>query len=330
MSPVVIALIGIIATALALTAAWVAYDARRAGRRHPPVGRFVDVDGVRLHYVERGRGTPLVLLHGNGVHLGDFEVRGLLDRLGSRYRAIAFDRPGFGHSERPRDRAWTAEEQAKLIAKALAKLGIERPIVLGHSWATLVALELALKRSTMVRKLILVSGYYYPTPRFDFALFAPPAIPVLGDVLRYTVSAMLARLLLRRMVGRMFAPQRVPADFYAKLGADMMVRPAQIRANAEDAAYLVPSAAKLSRRYRELDVPTVILAGAEDGVVDPDRHARKLHAELGYSNLHVFPNIGHMLHHAAPPEVLAAVALTGTEAFEHMMREIPERFLQPG
>ena len=294
--------------ALAVTAGWIARKAHRAEKDHVPLGSFIEVDGVRLHYLDRGQGTPIVLLHGNVVSAEDFVVSGLMDRLAERYRVIAFDRPGFGHSERPRDRLWTPDAQAALLQKAFATLGIEQPIVLGHSWGTLVALALALRESANVRQLVLVSGYYFPTVRLDVALAAPPAIPVLGDVMRYTVSAITARLLIGRTVKAMFAPQSVPPDFLTTLSREMLVRPAQIRANAEDAAFMIPAAAALRKRYAELSVPTVIFAGDADKIVKPDAHARKLHAELKNSVLHVASGVGHMVHHAAPDQVIAAIA----------------------
>ena len=88
--------------ALALTALVNYRLAKKAERDNPPIGRFVELDGVRLHFVERGEGEPLVLLHGNGSMLEDFESSGLIDMAAAEYRVIAFDRPGHGHSERPR------------------------------------------------------------------------------------------------------------------------------------------------------------------------------------------------------------------------------------
>jgi pimeloyl-ACP methyl ester carboxylesterase len=227
---------------------------------------------------------------------------------------IAFDRPGFGHSERPRDRLWTPDAQAALLHKAFSQLGIEQPIVLGHSWGALVALALALRKSADVRRLVLVSGYYFPTARLDVLLAAPAAIPVVGDVMRYTVSAVFARMLMGRTVKAMFAPQAAPSDFFSTLSREMLVRPSQIRANAEDAALMVPAAASLRKHYAQLTVPTTIFAGEADKVVDPDDNARKLHAELGNSDLHVLPGLGHMLHHAVPEQVMAAVASARIEA----------------
>uniref|UniRef100_UPI003012B637 alpha/beta fold hydrolase n=1 Tax=Caldimonas tepidiphila TaxID=2315841 RepID=UPI003012B637 len=197
-----------------MTALWVGHRARRAESDNPPIGRFVEVDGVRLHYVERGTGPTVVLLHGNLVLLQDFIASGLIDRLSRNYRVVAFDCPGFGHSERPRDRMWTASAQARLLHLAFAKLDIERPVVLGHSWGVLIALGIALDHPESLRGLVLASGYYYPTARLDVPLAAPPAIPVLGDVMRYTVSPVLTRLMLKPVAKAMFWPAALPDDFF--------------------------------------------------------------------------------------------------------------------
>ena len=295
------------AAALAGTAAWVAGKARHAERDFPPIGGFVEVDGVRLHYIEKGSGEPIVLVHGNVVRLQDFMASGLVDRLAERYRVIAFDRPGFGYSDRPRDRLWTAQAQAELLREAFSTLGIERPIVLGHSWGALVALALGLDENAAVRQLILVSGYYYPTVRLDVPIGALPAIPLIGDVMRYTVSAVFARLLLKRTIKTMFSPQAVPPNFLPVLAREMIVRPQQLRANAEDAALMIPAAASLRKRYSELTMPVTILAGAADKIVDPERHARELHRELPNGELHILPDVGHMAHHFGVEQILAAI-----------------------
>src|SRR4029450_1315935 len=75
--------------------------------RSRPLGRFVEADGVRVHYIARGKGRPVVLIHGNGTMAEDFAICGLMDRLSQRYRVIAIDRPGFGHTERPRHQLGT-------------------------------------------------------------------------------------------------------------------------------------------------------------------------------------------------------------------------------
>ena len=132
------------AAALGAAALYTAKKTRDAERKHPPIGRFLDVDGVRLHYIERGNGEPLVLIHGNGTLIQDFTINGLVDRLSERYRVIVIERPGYGYSERPRQ-LWTPRAHATLFEHALAQLGVEQAIVLGHSWGTMVAVSLALQ-----------------------------------------------------------------------------------------------------------------------------------------------------------------------------------------
>jgi len=300
-------LTGAALAASALTALWVAAKARQAERENPPAGSFVNIDGARIHYVERGEGPPVLLIHGNTVTLSDFEASGLIDRLAVDHRVIAIDRPGFGRSTRPRDRLWTPSAQAAMLHEALKRLGVEQPIIVGHSMGTLVALAMALDHPTDVRSLVLISGYYYPELRVDALLTAPVALPVLGDVMRYTVTALSARALLQRTVEAMFWPHQVPEQFFPVLSREMMLRPLQIRANAEDAAFMMPAAHASSARYSELRIPVTIVAGANDKVVDVEAHSRRLHREVPQSELVVVADAGHMVHYLASDRVIAAV-----------------------
>jgi pimeloyl-ACP methyl ester carboxylesterase len=232
------------AAALGAAAVYNVQRARAAERKHPPIGRFLTVDGVRLHYIERGQGEPVVLIHGNGTMIQDFTSSGLVDSLSKRYRVIVFDRPGYGYSSRPRG-TWTPRAHARLFEKALRRLGVERATVLGHSWGTMVAVALALGSPDLVRSLVLVSGYYFPTLRADVLLLSPPAIPVVGDVMRYTVSPLAAGLARPALIRRVFEPDPVPERFNREFPKDLILRPSHIRAAAEDAALMTPSAAEL-------------------------------------------------------------------------------------
>jgi pimeloyl-ACP methyl ester carboxylesterase len=281
-------------------------QAQNAERVYPPIGRFLDVDGVRLHYIERGQGEPLVLIHGNGTMIQDFTVSGLVDRLASRYRVIVIDRPGYGYSTRPRA-VWTPHAHARLFRNALAQLGVERATVVGHSWGTLVAVALALEFPSLVRSLVLASGYYYPTLRADVFLLSPPAIPVLGDAMRYTISPPIAQAMLPRMIKRMFEPAAVPARFDRLFPKELMIRPSQLRAAAEDAALMTPSAIKLQHHYRELAMPVTIITGADDQIADVGRQSARLHRELPDSAFIALPGLGHMVHHLAPETVASAI-----------------------
>ena len=78
--------------ALAITALITQHWAKEAETENPATGQFLEVNGVRIHYVERGSGDPLILLHGNGSMIEDFETSGLIDLAAKGHRVIVFDR----------------------------------------------------------------------------------------------------------------------------------------------------------------------------------------------------------------------------------------------
>lgn len=295
--------------AAGLVASLLYVQAKKRGveRANPPQGKFVEVDGVRLHYLERGAGPALVLLHGHGMLLTDFNLSGLLSSAAQPYRVIAFDRPGFGYSDRPSNSSWTPEEQARLFYKALHQMGVERPIVIGHSWGALVALAMALDYPKYIRAITLVSGYYYPGARPDVPLLSAPAIPGVGQLLRNTVAPLIARMMWRALAKRMFQPEPVPAQV-EELPKWMALRPGQLGASASETAMMIPSAERLSKRYRELTMPVAIIAGTGDKIVDIEHNAKRLHQEIQHSDLIIEEGVGHMAHFSVPAKIMEAVA----------------------
>jgi pimeloyl-ACP methyl ester carboxylesterase len=316
--------IGAAAAGLGLAASffYVRAKTKQAEAENPPQGRFVQVDGVRLHYIERGEGPVLVLLHGNGVMANDFEHSGLLDRAAEHYRVIVFDRPGFGYSERPRSKVWTPQAQARLLHHALRELDVESAIVLGHSWGTMVALAMALEAPDFVRGLVLLSGYYYPSLRAD-VLTAAPAIPLVGDLMRYTVSPIVARMLWRPIAKRAFAPQQVDARF-RELPVWMMLRPKQLRASAAETAMMIPSATSLAKRYPELKVPVIVMSGTKDLIVDFGHNSERLSERIPDSELQLQPGVGHMTHYAHPDQVMAAIDSIAARVGEPVLMRTPQ------
>jgi len=280
--------------------------AKRAERANPPKGKFLNVRGVRMHYVERGEGEPLVLLHGNGSMIQDFETSGLIEMAAKSYRVIAFDRPGYGHSDRPRTTIWTANAQADLIHEAMLELGIERAIVLGHSWGASVAVALALRHPEIVGGLVLASGYYYPSMRSDVVAASGPAVPIFGDVLRYTVSPMLGRALWPLLLRKIFGPSPTPAKF-GGFPVEMVLRPSTLRASAAESALMIPDAFAAHGRYAELKAPVAIIAGEADKIVDVAGQSARLHDELPQSTFDCIPGVGHMVHQTKPERVMAAI-----------------------
>jgi pimeloyl-ACP methyl ester carboxylesterase len=293
--------------ALVATALLNRYLAKKAERDNPPSGRFLEVNGVRLHYVERGAGDPVVLLHGNGSMIQDFECSGLVDLVAKDHRVIVFDRPGFGHSDRPRSVVWTPDAQAELIERALAQIGVSNAIVLGHSWGASVAAAMALKYPALVRGLVLASGYYYPTVKPEVVAMAAPALPIVGDILRYTLSPLLSRLIWPLMMSKIFGPRSVPEKFGA-FPKEMALRPSQIRASAAEAALMIPDAFMLRTRYADLKMPVVIIAGERDKLIDIDTQSARLHSDVSQSSFHRIAEQGHMIHQTATDQVMSAIS----------------------
>jgi pimeloyl-ACP methyl ester carboxylesterase len=285
-------------------AAFVQHRTRAAERAHRLRGGFVDVHGARLHYLERGSGPALVLVHGLGSMIDDFVLSGLVARAAERYRVIAIDRPGYGRSSRPRQVRWTPAVQAGLLHAALRRLDVYCPVVLGHSFGASVALAYALHYP--VERLVLASGLYYPTPRLDLPVLGPPAIPVLGALMRYSVSPLLGRLLWPAWLRLIFAPMPVPRRF-RPFPTWLALRPETLRAIGEDAAHLVPAVVAMAADYKRVRVPTTIIAGAEDRYVSARAHSARLHREIPDSELLLVPGAGHMVHYAAPQMLMDAL-----------------------
>ncbi|KAA3452300.1 alpha/beta hydrolase [Mesorhizobium sp. SARCC-RB16n] len=272
----------------------------------PAHGRVMEIDGLCLHFIEAGTGMPLILLHGNGSMAQDFKSSGIFDQLAKTHHVLAFDRPGFGRSSRSRGRRWSAGEQADLIHAAAGRLGIEKYLVLGHSWGAWIGLELARRHSPSIAGIVLVSGYYYPPPRLDLALASLPALPVVGTAFRHTLLPLLVRFAWPWAMQKIFHPAAVAADF-AAVAKDIASRPSQLRAVCSESASMLAAALLTKASYGHIAVPTGILAGSEDQLFDAEGEARRLHAEVDGSLLEVVPGAGHMVHQTAPQAVVAMV-----------------------
>jgi pimeloyl-ACP methyl ester carboxylesterase len=238
--------------------------------------------------------------------LQDFTLSEAFGAAAKRGRAIAFDRPGFGYSTRPPARSWTPCEQADVIAEALRRLNCGPAEIVGHSWGTLVAVSLAERHPVLVRSLVLLSGYFYPAPRVDAAVAAIGAMPVIGDIMRYTVTPVIGLLTLPAMLRAMFAPCPMSNRFRREFPRLLMLRPWQLRASLGDGAMMRQAATALLPSYRVLRMPISIAAGREDRIVAP-WHSEKLHQEVQASHLEIIPGTGHMVQHSAPEEVAATV-----------------------
>ncbi len=163
-------ILAFVLVALALLAGYNTYSARQAEAARPHVGQEVSIDGVPVHYVEMGEGDAVVFIHGAGSSLNDFALAGLLKEAARRYRVIAFDRPGYGTTPRPRDIAWTPQRQAELLPARWP--GSRRlPCHSGRAFLRRAGgRQHGPADPSLAGGLVLISGFYYPDPRLDMKL----------------------------------------------------------------------------------------------------------------------------------------------------------------
>ena len=112
-----------------------------------------------------------------------------------------------------------------------------------------------------------------------------------------------------RVFRKLFAPAAVPPRFQADFPSELSLRPSQLKASAEDTVSMTPSAAALAKRYDELKMPIVIMAGTGDRLVDFARQSERLDEVLADSTLLPLKGAGHMIHHSASEKVVDGINL---------------------
>jgi pimeloyl-ACP methyl ester carboxylesterase len=293
---------GAAAGAAALFTVW---RTRRTEREYPPAGSVVTARGVRLHLFERGSGPPVVLLHGLRGSTRDFECS-ILGALAERYRVIAVDRPGYGYSERPGARGDSPLVQAELLHDALQQLGVQRPIVVGHSMAAAVALAYAVGYPADTGAVVTLCGHVLPFDGFAAGpLAALATTPVLGRVLASTVFAPFGLLAAPALLRHVFRPQQPPAG-YARAATLLALRPRAFVASAEDRRSMDGGLLQIYRQFPGLRAPLVIVTGRADHVLSP-AESLSLHRLVPRSEFVMLPASGHMPHFADPEAVIAAI-----------------------
>jgi pimeloyl-ACP methyl ester carboxylesterase len=269
--------------------------------------RFINVNGLDVHYKERGSADPVfILLHGFGASLYSWrEVMQPFTLLG---RVIAFDRPAFGLTSRPLTGSWSGESpyspeaQVSLLFALMETLGVEKAILVGNSAGGTIAMQAALEHPERVSGLILIDAAVYAgggSPTWLLPLLDTPQFNHLGPLL--------ARQLQAR--GDDFVrtawhdPSRVNGEIlegYRK----------PLRANHWDVALWELTKAShplgLPARLGELKMPILVVTGDDDRIV-PTAQSLRLAGEIPTAKLAVIKEAGHVPHEENPAEFMQVV-----------------------
>jgi pimeloyl-ACP methyl ester carboxylesterase len=297
---------------LALGAAFTYLYARTIERRFPPTGRFVEVDGCRLHYREEGpneepaRGA-VVLLHGASSNLVE-SMLGLGGSLSQSYRVLAFDRPGHGWSERkPGLSEAEPARQAVLIAGALRQLGVRNAVIVGHSWSGTIVPHLALDHADVTGAILVLSGITSPWPGGYIGWYRRLIDSQAGWLLMRTLAVPVLLMLRPSMKRKTFRPQAAPWGIVTEGFIPLAFRPRTYEANMQDFAVMYDAVLRQSMRYRDIRLPVTVVAGDRDEIVWTDLHSVSFAREVPGAELILMPGIGHMPQYADQETVLAAI-----------------------
>lgn len=303
-------LVAIIAVAVVQFAA--GFREQWAESRYPPTGQIIDVDGVDVHAEIFGDGPDLILIHGASGSSRDFTFS-LAEALQTRYRVVVFDRPGLGWTERPDGFGGALETtgesprlQADLLRKAAGQIGVERPLLLGHSYGGSVAMAWALDDPDTAA-VIMVAAASHPWPgdlHWQYPISASPAGSATFVPL---VAAFTPSFVIERVIGSLFHPQATPEGYRRHVGPSLSLRRSSQRANARQVNSLRPHLVRMAEEYPRLTLPIEIVHGDADTIVPLEVHSRPLAERVRSANLKILKGVGHMPHHVAQDDVIAAI-----------------------
>jgi pimeloyl-ACP methyl ester carboxylesterase len=291
---IVVAVIGALLVLGASLTLFTFIAARQAEKLAPPVGRFLEIDNARLHYVDRGAGPVIVMVHGLAGNLRNFYE--LINRLSVDHRIVAVDRPGCGYStmrsgEHPGMRA-----QAALIAQFIRKLELGQPTVVGHSMGGALALALAIDHPDCVNALALIA------PLSSVQSAPPKALkilriksPIVQWIVAWIFSAPIGKLIHRESLKAVFAPEPLVESFDTSGGGVLGIRPWAFSAACKDMVAISQELAAIPPSYSTLTIPVTITYGRKDALLDYETHGKQLAAALPNGSLHLIEDGGHMI-----------------------------------
>lgn len=278
----------------------VSFEELRASVPHAESSRFVEVGGIRVHYQEKGTGTPLVLIH--GYTSSSYTWKDVFEPLGKKYRVIAIDLKGFGFTEKP-DGDYSRRAQGELVAGLLDELKIEKAWLAGNSMGGETALNVALHHPDKVIGLILIDSAGVRLPGRESLVPWYVQNPLAGPIL--TALALTSDSLVREGLKKsVFDDTKIKDEQVGFYHQPLKTRDGQAAARAARVQFtLYPIEDELNR----INKPTMIIWGAEDEII-PLEAGKKMNSLIQGSNLVIFENCGHIPQEEMPEKVLTEIS----------------------
>jgi len=274
-------------------------------------GSYIEIDGLKIRYLQMGNGHDIVFVHGVICSLEDFIPAAEI--LSKKYRVTLFDRPGCGYSEVDKSH-YSLSGNSSIIKGLIEKLDLKKPVIVGHSHGASIAMQFAAEHQGMARGFFLMGLCCYPEEVIPFRE-APAAeivfgrlieTPLIGEGISRILMPLAGKSILSQSTRDIFAPAEIPAGYlesrYGWMSDPRVIVTLFRNANGfnEEIKPWYPLYPKLKEKFS-------IVQGLEDFYSDQIPNAKKLAQEIPGTKLVLLPATGHMVYIQHPQLVLEGI-----------------------
>ena len=308
----VLALLVLAALGLAVGYLAAPWRARQIVARSHNIGKRVDIgDGVMINALHMPAGPepdlpPIVFIHGASGNLRD-QAGAFLDILHGRAELLFVDRPGHGFSDRGGSENDIPFGQAKAVAAVMKHYGIEKAIIVGHSFGGAIAATFATLMPQMTQGLVLLAPATHPWPGGVEWYYRLAAHPKYGKLFCRAIALHAGLAVLEPATQNVFLPNKRPHDYIAKSAPQLVLRPESFRANAVDVVNLNDYVTKFQPYYSRITAPTMIITGDSDPIVAEEIHCEGLARDIEGARVFRVKGLGHKPDYKATELVVATI-----------------------
>jgi pimeloyl-ACP methyl ester carboxylesterase len=271
-----------------------AFSNKKAEQLLPPAGTFAQLGSTRLHYVDQGQGSVIVMIHGLAGNLHNFTY-GLAAPLAQTHRVICVDRPGCGYSSQSSNADASLEAQADTIVSLLDHLQIDSAVFVGHSLGGAISLAAAQRHPHRVKALALIAPWTHMPDEPPSVFKALDVLsPMLRSILGWTLAIPVTLYRMSINLKVIFGPEKAPADFAIRGGGILSLKPQTFISASNDLQNVSWGMPAMEEAYASMKTPVHVLFGKEDRVLDCKLNGEDLSSRIPGTQLTLVSG-GHML-----------------------------------
>lgn len=258
--------------------------------------KFVEIDGMQVHYRVEGKGMPIVLIHGTGASLHTWDDWTL--KLKENYQVIRMDLPAFGLTGPNKSGDYSIKQYTQFLEEFVVKMKLDSMFLAGNSLGGNIAWNYASKNPEKVQKLILVDASGLPTNKPQPWIFKMAKTPVLSKLFLYITP----RSIIEDNLKQVYEDDTKISDAQITRFHDMALREGNRKAFVDRAKIdFTTSEASKKEQLQNIQTPTLLIWGAKDTWIPLD-NGKRMDALLPNSKLVVLQNSGHVPMEENPKE----------------------------